>query len=52
MMSTFNIIITLLAVMTVRFKDAGLEDLVIQRVLVAEGSVDTMFSGARAYNEQ
>ena len=49
MMGTFHIIMTLLAVMAVRFKDAGLKDLVIQSVLVAEGSVDTMFSGSRAY---
>jgi len=49
MMGTFHIIMTLLAVMAARFKDAGLKDLVIQSVLVAEGSVDTMFSGSRAY---
>ena len=49
MMGTFHIIMTLLAVMAVRFKDAGLKDLVIQSFLVAEGSVDTMFSGSRAY---
>ena len=49
MMGTFHIIMTLLAVMAVRFKDAGLKDLVIQSVLVAEGSVDTLFSGSRAY---
>ena len=49
MMGTFHIIMTLLAVIAARFKDAGLKDLVIQSVLVAEGSVDTMFSGSRAY---
>ena len=49
MMGTFHIIMTLLAVMAVRFKDAGLKDLVIQSVLVAKGSVDSMFSGSCAY---
>ena len=49
MMGTFHIIMTFLAVLAIRFKDAGLKDLVIQSVLVAEGSVDTMFSGSRAY---
>ncbi|XP_066917320.1 uncharacterized protein [Clytia hemisphaerica] len=49
MMGTFHIIMTFLAVLATRFKDAGLKDLVIQSVLVAEGSVDTMFSGSRAY---
>lgn len=49
MMGTFHIIMILLAVMAARFKDAGLKDLVIQSVLNAEGSVDTMFSGSRAY---
>ena len=49
MMGTFHIIMTFLAVMASRFKDAGLKDLVIQSALVAEGSVDTMFSGSRAY---
>ena len=49
MMGTFHIIMTFLAVMAARFKDAGLKDVVIQSTLVAEGSVETMFSGSRAY---
>ena len=49
MMGTFHIIMTFLAVIAARFKDAGLKDIVIQSMLVAEGSVDTMFSGSRAY---
>ena len=49
MMGTFHIILTFLAVMASRFKDAGLRDITIQSNIVAEGSVDTMFSGTRAY---
>ena len=49
MMGTFHIIMTFFAVIAARFKDAGLKDIVIQSMLVAEGSVDTMFSGSRAY---
>ena len=49
MMSTFHIILTVLAVIAIRFRDAGLRDIAIQSNIVAEGSVDTMFSGTRAY---
>ena len=49
MMGTFNIILTFLVVIAARFKDAGLRDVVIRSMLVAEGSVDTMFTGTRAY---
>ena len=49
MMGTFHIILTFLAVIAARFKDAGLRDIVIQSMVVAEGSVDTMFTGTRAY---
>ena len=49
MMGTFHIILTFLAVIAARFKDAGLRDVVIQSMVVAEGSVDTMFTGTRAY---
>ena len=48
-MGTFHIILTFLAVIASRFKDAGLRDVLIQSSIVAEGSVDTMFSGSRAY---
>ena len=49
MMGTFHIILTFLAVIASRFKDAGLRDVLIQSSIIAEGSVDTMFSGSRAY---
>jgi len=49
MMGTFHIILTFLAVVAARFKDAGLKDIVVQTMIVAEGSVDTMFTGTRAY---
>jgi hypothetical protein len=49
MMGTFHVILTFLAVIAARFKDAGLKDIVIQSSTVAEGSADTMFSGSRAY---
>ena len=49
MMGTFHIILTFLAIIAARFKDAGLRDVVIQSMVVAEGSVGTMFTGTRAY---
>ena len=49
MMGTFHIILAFLAIITARFKDAGLSDVVIQSMVVAEGSVDTRFTGTRAY---
>ena len=49
MMGTFHIILNYLAVISTRFKDAGLRDIIVQSMIVAEGSVDTMFSGTRAY---
>ena len=49
MMGTFHIILTLLAVIATQLMDAGLRDIAIQSNIVAEGSVDTMFSGTRAY---
>ena len=49
MMGTFHIILTFLAVIAPRFKDVGLRDISIQGNIVAEESVDTMFSGSRAY---
>ena len=49
MTGTFHIILTFLAVIASRFKDAGLPDVLIQSSIVAEGSVDTMFSDSRAY---
>ena len=48
MMETFHIILTFLAVISSRFKDAGLRDILIQSSVVAEGSVDTIFPGSRA----
>ena len=48
-MGTFHIILTFLAVTASSFKDPGLRDILIQSNIVAEGSVDTMFSGLRAY---
>ena len=50
MMDTFHVILTFLAVIATRFKDAGLRDIVVQTTVVAEGSVNTMFGGSRAYN--
>ena len=49
MIGTFHTILTFLAVIATQFKDAGLQDIVIQSNIIAEGSMDTMFSGARAY---
>ena len=49
MMGTLHIILTFLAVISSRFKDAGSHDILIQSSVVAEGSVDTMFTGSRAY---
>ena len=45
---TFHIILTFIAVIAIRFKDAGLRDIVIQSMIVAEGSIDTTFAGRRA----
>ena len=50
MMGTFHVILNFLAVIAARFKDAGLRDIIVQSMIVAEGSVDTMFNGSRAYN--
>ena len=49
MIGTFHIILIFLAVIATRFKDAGLRDIAIQSNIVAEGSVDTIFSGTRGY---
>ena len=49
-MDTFHVILTFLALITTPFKYAGLRDIVVQSTIVAEGSVDTMFGGSRAYN--
>ena len=49
MMRTFHIILIFLAVISSRFKDAGLRVILIQSSVVAEGSVDTMFTSSRAY---
>ena len=49
MMSTFHIILSFLAVIATRFKDAGSQDIAIQSNIVAEGLVDTTFSGTRGY---
>ena len=49
MIGTFHIILTFLAVISSRFKDAGLRDILIQSSVVTEGSLDTMFTGPRAY---
>ena len=48
MMETFHIIFTFLAVISSRFKDAGLRNILIQSSVVAEGSADTIFTGSRA----
>ena len=42
-------ILTFLAVIASCFKDASLGDILIQSKIVAEGSVDTIWSGSRAY---
>ena len=49
MMRTFHTILNFLAVISSRFKDAGLRDILIQSSNVTEGSLDTMFTGSRAY---
>ena len=49
MMGTFHIILIFLSVISSRFKDAGLRIIPIQSSVVPEGSVDTMFTGSRAY---
>ena len=49
MIGTFHIILTFLAVIASRFKGAGLGDVLIQSNIVAEGSMDTIFSGSHAY---
>ena len=48
-MGTFRIILTFLAVISSRFKNAGLQDSLIHSSVIVEGSVDTMFTGSRAY---
>ena len=50
-MGTFHIISTFLAVISSRFKDVGLRDILIQSSVVAEGSVDTkeQFVHTRSY---
>lgn len=50
MTGTFHIILTFMAVLAALFKDTGLKDIVVQSMIVAEGSVDGMFSGTRSYN--
>ena len=52
MMGTFHVILTFLTVIAARFKDVGLRDIVAQSLIVAEGSVDIMFSGSRCYNSR
>ena len=49
MMGTFYIILTFLAVISSRFKDASLRDILIQSSVVAESSVDTMLTGSWVY---
>ena len=50
MIGTFHVILTFLAVIAIRFRDAGLRDIVVQITIAAERSVDTIFGGSRAYN--
>ena len=50
MMYTFHVILSFLAVIATRFKDAGLHDVVVQSTIAAEGSISTVFGGSRAYN--
>ena len=50
MTGTFHIILTFMAVLAALFKDTGLKDIVVQSMIVAEGSVDGMFSGTRSCN--
>ena len=47
-METFHIVLTFLAVISSRFKDAGLRNILIQSSVVAERSADTIFTGSRA----
>ena len=48
MMETFHIVLTFLAVISSRFKDAGLRNILLQSSVVAERSADTIFTGSRA----
>ena len=48
-MGTFHIILTFLAVISSCLKDAGLQDILIHSSIIAEGSVDTMFTGSWAF---
>ena len=50
MIGTFRIILTFREVLIARFKDAGLKDIVVQSMTVAEGFGDSMFSGTRFCN--
>ena len=50
MMGTFHIILNFMAAFAAWFKDAGLKDIVVQSMIVAEGLVDSMFTGTRSYN--
>ena len=49
MMDTFHVIFSFLAVIATRFKDAGVRDVVVQSIIVAGGSINTMFGGSRSY---
>ena len=50
LIGTFHVILTFLAVIAARFRDAELREVVVQSLIVVEGSVDTMFSGSCSYN--
>ena len=49
MLGTFHTIMMFMAVISKRFKDAGLRDILVQSGVLAEGSVDSAMSG-KMYN--
>ena len=49
MIGTFHITLTFLVVISLRFNNASLRDILTQSSVVAEGSVDTMFTGSQTY---
>ena len=50
MMDKFQVILTFFATIAARLRDAGLCDIIVQSLIVIEGSVDTMFSCSCSYN--
>ena len=49
MKCTFHVILTLLAVFAARLKRYDLHNIIVQSLIVAECSTDTIFAGSHAY---